>query len=386
MSLYLIDPDGDGPLNPFTVHCDMWTEASAVTTIRHNQEDRTHVQGYDEPGSYMANITYGDVSIDQIRAVIDTSDTCEQWIGYDCYHSAFNFDTDVPNAWWVDYSGTNHYYWGSSGNQEGFCQCGVNGDCDDATGGINDALNIKCNCDNNDNKWRTDEGYLTDKTVLPVTALQFGDSGDNTEEGYHTLGPLTCIAAETPAWTKTSGGVATIVVICIIIAIATLIAAGCVYRIVVVACYRKPVALEGRPSLSTCCEDICGIKFRTYINDYYKRKNTKHVWKTSMNQVMVTPRERDKINGDIIMYPTQCHEDHRMNKTEKHSLSTSKKNMGDKMFPSLPERKVSPVEFTKTNETKSNDESHHRPTVQTRGLKSKTARRGRRGRRTNKHK
>jgi len=52
---------------------------------------------------------------------------------------------------------------------------------------------FKCNCDDNTDGLETsDEGYLTDKDALPVTALQFGDKGDSPEHGWFTLGPLIC--------------------------------------------------------------------------------------------------------------------------------------------------------------------------------------------------
>ena len=34
-----------------------------------------------------------------------------------------------------------------------------------------------CNCDRNDNVERRDEGYLTDKNVLPVSSVHVGDTG-----------------------------------------------------------------------------------------------------------------------------------------------------------------------------------------------------------------
>ena len=51
----------------------------------------------------------------------------------------------------------------------------------------------KCNCDQNDDpNERSDEGFLTNKNHLPVTELQFGDTGGSAERGWHTLGPLIC--------------------------------------------------------------------------------------------------------------------------------------------------------------------------------------------------
>ena len=47
-------------------------------------------------------------------------------------------------------------------------------------------------CDQNDQKWREDSGFLTIKSHLPVKQLRFGDTGGRHEKGYHTLGKLEC--------------------------------------------------------------------------------------------------------------------------------------------------------------------------------------------------
>ena len=72
-------------------------------------------------------------------------------------------------------------YWGGAAVGSGKCACGMTNSC---AGGGN------CNCDKNDNVWREDSGYLTDKNTLPVTELRFGDTGESYELGYHTLGKL----------------------------------------------------------------------------------------------------------------------------------------------------------------------------------------------------
>ena len=50
----------------------------------------------------------------------------------------------------------------------------------------------KCNCDVNDYTWRSDEGYLTDTTKLPVSELRLGDIDGDRELGFYTLGSLQC--------------------------------------------------------------------------------------------------------------------------------------------------------------------------------------------------
>ena len=56
-----------------------------------------------------------------------------------------------------------------------------------------------CNCEKNDNKWRQDGGWLTDKNDLPVTAISVGDTRDSGEAAKITLGPLICWGLADPA-------------------------------------------------------------------------------------------------------------------------------------------------------------------------------------------
>ena len=52
-----------------------------------------------------------------------------------------------------------------------------------------------CNCDVNQGKWLFDEGYVTDKSRLPITEVRLGDTGgpNGGEQGSHTIGPLECV-------------------------------------------------------------------------------------------------------------------------------------------------------------------------------------------------
>ena len=49
-----------------------------------------------------------------------------------------------------------------------------------------------CNCDSNDHMWRSDGGFLLDRTKLPVVTMRFGDTEDDREKGFYTLGKLEC--------------------------------------------------------------------------------------------------------------------------------------------------------------------------------------------------
>ena len=153
-----------------------------VTVIGHDSESRTLVKGYDPPGSYKRKIKY-DISMKQIVAIMKQSKNCEQFIKYECYHSYF-----TGLSWWVSRQGSKMNYWGGAAVNSGKCACGMTNSC---------AGGRKCNCDKNDQAWREDSGYLTDKNTLPVTELRHGDASGNTygsddESGYHTLGKLKC--------------------------------------------------------------------------------------------------------------------------------------------------------------------------------------------------
>ena len=180
---YVIDPDGEGGLAPFTVFCDMSDKNGAgVTVISHDSESRTHVQGCNPAGCYSRDIHYTGASLSQLASLTRISSRCEQFIKYEC-HGARIFNGG--NSWWVSRDSTKMTYWGGASPGSGKCACGMTNSCADSSHG--------CNCDKNDNVWREDSGLLSDKTKLPVKQLRFGDinTGSN-EQGYHTLGKMKC--------------------------------------------------------------------------------------------------------------------------------------------------------------------------------------------------
>ena len=179
---YVIDPDGEGGLAPFTVFCDMTDKSGVgVTVISHDSESRTHVSGCDPSGCYSRDIHYTGASLSQLASLTRVSSHCEQFIKYECYNSAiFRWG---GMAWWVSRDSTKMTYWGGASPGSSKCACGMTNSCADSSYG--------CNCDRNDNVWREDSGLLTDKTKLPVKQLRFGDVNTG-EEGYHTLGKLKC--------------------------------------------------------------------------------------------------------------------------------------------------------------------------------------------------
>ena len=180
---YVIDPDGEGGLAPFTVFCDMTDKSGVgVTVIGHDSESRTHVKGCENQGCYSRDIHYTGASLSQLASLTRVSSQCEQFIKYECYHSILQFSN--PYGWWVSRDSAKMTHWGGASLSSGKCACGMTNSCADSSYG--------CNCDRNDNVWREDSGLFTDKTKLPVKQLRFGDTGHSGEQGYHTLGKLKC--------------------------------------------------------------------------------------------------------------------------------------------------------------------------------------------------
>ena len=185
---YVIDPDGEGGYEPFTVHCDMTDKNGVgVTVVGHDSETRTLVNGYGGKGSYVRNVHYlgsGITSGPQLAGLLDMSSHCEQFIKYECYYSVL-LNTGSSYGWWVSRDLVKMTYWGGASPSDSYkCACGVTNSCADSSRG--------CNCDKNDGAWREDSGFLTEKSHLPVLQLKFGDTDASSEKGYHTLGKLKC--------------------------------------------------------------------------------------------------------------------------------------------------------------------------------------------------
>ena len=182
---YVIDPDGEGGLAPFTVYCDMTAKNGVgVTVISHDSESRTKVRdglGWGGAGSYSRDMHYTGASLSQLASLTRVSSHCEQFIKYECHGSRL-----LRNGmgWWVSRDSSKMTYWGGASPGSGKCACGMTNSCADSSYG--------CNCDENDYVWREDSGLLTDKTKLPVKQLWFGDAGNSDQQGSHTLGKLKC--------------------------------------------------------------------------------------------------------------------------------------------------------------------------------------------------
>ena len=183
---YFIDPDG--PLNgeePIRVYCD-FTEDYGFTKIPHDSENRIEVTHCKEPGCYSRPIVY-DSSMEQMKNLIELSESCSQFIRYDCYLSPLK-DDGVNLASWVDQNGQDQIYWSGSNYGNHVCLCHFSEEgCI-----LDDVLNNTCNCDSKSPAVLFDLGYITNSSALPITELKFGGMDYEPQLAFHTLGKLSC--------------------------------------------------------------------------------------------------------------------------------------------------------------------------------------------------
>ncbi|GBM66686.1 Low-density lipoprotein receptor-related protein 2 [Araneus ventricosus] len=177
---YTIDSDGsDGPIQPFTVFCEIGPTADDVyTIIHHDSEESIYVRSNrDGPGSYSRVLVYS-VGMEKIKALTNASKGCRQNIKWECYGTGFYFDSGKPWSWWVSRDDDIMYMWGGA-TKNYTCGCAETG-CRDS--------NRTCNCDGLPRfEKAVDEGNLTDKNTLPVKEVRFGYTAGTGQSGYHIL-------------------------------------------------------------------------------------------------------------------------------------------------------------------------------------------------------
>ncbi|KAI4574885.1 hypothetical protein MJG53_002825 [Ovis ammon polii x Ovis aries] len=201
---FYIDSDGSGPLGPFQVYCNI-TEDKIWTLMQHNNTELTHVQGANPEKPYSMTLDYGG-SLEQLEAVIDGSEHCEQEVAYHCKRSRLlntpewlPFSTflklfyreiwdqvidGTPLTWWIGRSNERQPYWGGVPPGVQQCDCGLDESC----------LDIRhfCNCDADKDEWTNDTGFLSFKDHLPVTQIVITDTDRTNSEAAWRIGPLRC--------------------------------------------------------------------------------------------------------------------------------------------------------------------------------------------------
>nr|XP_039261613.1 contactin-associated protein-like 2 [Styela clava] len=186
-------------VEPFSVYCDMDSyPGTGITEIDHDSSSG-YLEYYDS--SYNKNIQVDyDVSMDQIIAVMNVSQYCEQYIEWRCSRTRMLYN---GKNWWLSRDGDKMNYWGGAApGHDGYCGCGETGSCLPGS-----SYYYKCNCDyisKSDSTYRVDGGYLYDKSTLPVTGMTFSLDYYTYDydyyygytyyysKGYYKLGKLRC--------------------------------------------------------------------------------------------------------------------------------------------------------------------------------------------------
>nr|XP_031298141.1 contactin-associated protein-like 3 isoform X3 [Camelus dromedarius] len=180
--LYYIDLDGSGPLGPALVYCNMTD--TTWTSVQHNGSHSVRVKGSNGESPHPVFFKYA-AGMDQLQAVTDHADRCEQELTFHCKKSRLSTGHDgTPVSWWVGRTNETHTYWGGSLPDAQKCTCGLEGNCIDSQ--------YHCNCDAARHEWTSDTVVLSHKEKLPVTQIVMRDTGRPHSEVAYALGPLLC--------------------------------------------------------------------------------------------------------------------------------------------------------------------------------------------------
>ncbi|XP_028629685.1 contactin-associated protein like 5-1 isoform X3 [Grammomys surdaster] len=167
---FYVDSDGSGPLRPLQVYCNI-TEDKIWMTVQHNNTELTRVQGSSPEKPYSMTLNYGG-SVDQLEALIDGSEHCEQEVIYHCRKSRLlNTPDGAPFTWWIGRSDERHPYWGGSVPGVQQCGCGLEESCIELA---------------------NDTGLFSFKDHLPVTQIIITDTNRSNSEAAWRIGPLRC--------------------------------------------------------------------------------------------------------------------------------------------------------------------------------------------------
>lgn len=141
----------------------------------HDLEKSTTVNNFENPGMKMLSPQYDSVTPDKfakLSTLVDNSKSCRQHLKMKC-RGAMIHQPNKPKGtmmtWWENREGEKMKYWGGSNPTDGSCACSLTNSCV--------WKNVTCNCDANDNVWRSDGGFLTHKADLPVKMVRVGDTG-----------------------------------------------------------------------------------------------------------------------------------------------------------------------------------------------------------------
>lgn len=154
-SFCTIDADGDGPVRPVRVLCNVTGANEKAVTVYQPSEDQTNlaVAGVEELNDmYLHNLKYGP-SAEDFDVYLEKAIRCRQFVSFKCKSAPLMRSPRGPaDTFWSGRMGNREEYWGDARPDSGRCGCANSLRCAD------NRTDIFCNCDAGDNKWREDSG------------------------------------------------------------------------------------------------------------------------------------------------------------------------------------------------------------------------------------
>jgi len=179
------DIDPDGPLigyEPFQVFCNF---ESGSTELLHNHDGEVvEVERCPDEKCYRLDLTYN-TQKEQIIALKQLSETCSQYIGFDCFLSQLSVN-DHPIGTWLNINGNEEVYYTGAHHDEHLCACAENDECSGSEEGLT------CNCDYSIPNTQSDNGTITDVSALPITGFVYGKMEYPSQFAAISIGRLQC--------------------------------------------------------------------------------------------------------------------------------------------------------------------------------------------------
>jgi len=171
---YYLDPDSTG--SPSQFYCDF---EKGYTEVGHDHEDTTEIGYCEGEGCFSLALTYS-VPMQQIQALIASSETCEQEIKFECKLAPLkNKAFGIQYGWWTDREGDKKYYFDGDDEDNWICDSSTNA-------GV-------CRCDVSlVPLWNHDTGKITQKGSLPISTFNYGGFFHVQQAAKITIGRLRC--------------------------------------------------------------------------------------------------------------------------------------------------------------------------------------------------
>ena len=177
-----IDPDGDKiGHEPFEVYCDF---EDGSTQIPHDHELATEITPCPESMCFQLNLNYS-VSMEQIVALKDISESCSQDIQFNCFLAPLTINDD-PIGVWLNKDGQEETYFVGANHGKHICTCGLSQNCSESE---HDHI---CNCDAQLPVDQFDYGTITNSTALPVTGFKYGNMEFSSQHASIEISRMKC--------------------------------------------------------------------------------------------------------------------------------------------------------------------------------------------------